>query len=198
MYYIETKDFAYSATEVNRFIGINPDQFVNLDMLNDLGVYPVTTPDELTTETKLFYDTTASFVINGNYAERTYTSTVKSVDEVKAVADRLLKDQFVKDVEIASVDEIDALNTQLQTDLNAVNVATTSTAAMSVARFGPVAVDGYYPLYYSETRSNLNGDGTSHSHDLDGTTYYMPNGLESGTFYHGDYTGDASSTSSGY
>ena len=198
MYYIQFKDLATGSHSVKRTVGVNPDQFTNLDMLNDLGVYPVTTPVELTTETKLFYDTTTSFVINGNYAERTYTSTVKSVDEVKAVADRLLKEQFVKDVEISSVDEIDALNTQLQADLNSVDVATTSAAAMNVARFGPIAVDGYYPLYYSEIRSNLNGDGTSHSHDLGGTTYYMPNGLESGTFYHGDYTGDASSTSSGY
>ena len=137
----------------------------------------------------------------GTMQRESYTSTVSNLtDEGEGeLLTRLLRRSVpVIDVEIASVDEIDALNTQLQSDLNAVNVATTSTAAMSVARFGPIAVDGYYPLYYSETRSNLNGDGTSHSHDLGGTTYYMPNGLETGTFYHGDYNADDSSSGSGY
>ena len=51
---------------------------------------------------------------------------------------------------------------------------------------GPLAIDGYYPLYTSETLANLNGDGTSHTHTFDGVTYYMPNGV---TYYHGNYTG---------
>ena len=198
MYYIQQKDSEYSRHGVKSIVGIDPERFTNLDMLNSLGVYPVTTSDELTIELNLFYDNTATYVINGNYAEKSYTSSIKPTDKVKPIADELLRRQFLIDVEGVSVDEIDSLNTELQSDLNAVNVATTSAAAMSVARFGPIAVDGYYPLYYSETRSNLNGDGTSHSHDLGGTTYYMPNGLETGTFYHGDYNADDSSSGSGY
>lgn len=48
----------------------------------------------------------------------------------------------------------------------------------------PQAVNGYYPLYTSEANSNSAGDGSSHTHTFDGTTYYMPNGV---TFYHGNY-----------
>ena len=53
---------------------------------------------------------------------------------------------------------------------------------------GPKAINGYYPLYDLEASANAAGDGSSHSHEFDGTTYYMPNGV---TFYHGNY-GDSS------
>lgn len=49
-----------------------------------------------------------------------------------------------------------------------------------------VTVDGYYPLYLSQTESNAAGDGSSHTHVFGGTTYYMPNGVE---FWHGDFDG---------
>ena len=49
---------------------------------------------------------------------------------------------------------------------------------------GPTAIDGYYPLYTSEADANAAGDGSSHTHEFSGITYYMPNGV---TFYHGDY-----------
>ena len=48
----------------------------------------------------------------------------------------------------------------------------------------PIAVSGYYPLYESEDAANAAGDGTSHTHVFNSTTYYMPNGV---TFYHGNY-----------
>lgn len=53
-----------------------------------------------------------------------------------------------------------------------------------------IAVNGYYPLYATEAASNNadNGNGTSHSHVLNGVTYYMPNELPSGQQYHGNYT----------
>jgi hypothetical protein len=50
----------------------------------------------------------------------------------------------------------------------------------------PQAINGYYPLYTLEADANAAGDGSSHTHEFDGTTYYMPNGV---TFYHGDYSG---------
>ncbi len=46
-----------------------------------------------------------------------------------------------------------------------------------------IEVDGYCPLYTTENCANLNGDGTSHTHVLNGVTYYMPNGVE---MFHGD------------
>ena len=49
---------------------------------------------------------------------------------------------------------------------------------------GPKAISGYYPLYDLEASAIAAGDGTTHTHEFDGVTYYMPNGV---TFYHGDY-----------
>ena len=54
----------------------------------------------------------------------------------------------------------------------------------------PQAKNKFYPLFLSQSDSNkhstaLSGNGTSHSHNLEDTTWYMPNG-PSGTNYHGD------------
>ena len=47
-----------------------------------------------------------------------------------------------------------------------------------------VSINGYYPLYTTEICANQNGDGTSHTHEFNGVTYWMPNGVPN---YHGDY-----------
>ena len=55
---------------------------------------------------------------------------------------------------------------------------------------GPVSVSGFYPLYTTSDAADAHtgGDGTSHSHQLSGSTYYMPNGLDLGTtMFHGTY-----------
>ena len=57
---------------------------------------------------------------------------------------------------------------------------------------GPFAINGYYPLYATEAKSNTHdgGNGTSHLHVFFGQNFYMPNGLKLGsTFFHGDYDG---------
>ena len=52
---------------------------------------------------------------------------------------------------------------------------------------GALAVDGYYPLYATESAAEAeSSDGTAHSHTLSGTTYYMPN--DGVTIYHGTYS----------
>ena len=64
---------------------------------------------------------------------------------------------------------------------------------------GPIAVEGYYPLYNTEAGANAaSPDGTgNHPHELNGITYYMPNGLNMNpdngavTQWHGDYGADA-------
>tara|TARA_Y100000114_G_scaffold130512_1_gene128346 strand:+ start:6855 stop:9236 length:2382 start_codon:yes stop_codon:yes gene_type:complete len=53
---------------------------------------------------------------------------------------------------------------------------------------GPFAIQGYYPLYTTENLANSAGDGSSHTHEFDGITYYMPNGVD---FWHGDYDDDS-------
>ncbi len=51
---------------------------------------------------------------------------------------------------------------------------------------GPFALSGYFPLYDTEEVSDsVSTNGESHSHTIDGVTYYMP---DSGvTLYHGNY-----------
>lgn len=59
---------------------------------------------------------------------------------------------------------------------------------------GAIAVGGYYPLFTSAAAANSNqaGDGTSHTHSINGVTYYMPNGLTAGTTqFHGDFASAA-------
>ena len=54
----------------------------------------------------------------------------------------------------------------------------------------PIQKNGYYPLYENESDANghAGGNGTSHSHEFGGVTYYMPNGLTMGVDqFHGTY-----------
>ncbi len=52
---------------------------------------------------------------------------------------------------------------------------------------GALAVEGYYPLYTTESAAQAeSSDGTAHSHILSGTTYYMPN--DGVIQYHNTYT----------
>ena len=51
----------------------------------------------------------------------------------------------------------------------------------------PLAIDGYFPLYETEAVSDAAGNGSSHTHTINGITYYMPDGGV--TIYHGNYTG---------
>ena len=54
----------------------------------------------------------------------------------------------------------------------------------------PVQKNGYYPLFLTEAEANLwsAGNGSSHTHEFGGVTYYMPNGLTLGVDqFHGTY-----------
>ena len=63
----------------------------------------------------------------------------------------------------------------------------------------PIAVNGYYPLYTTITcaQQHTGGNGDYHSHELNGITYYMPNGLNMDsnngpiTQWHGDYLSES-------
>lgn len=49
----------------------------------------------------------------------------------------------------------------------------------------PISINGFYPLYKDEDSSNAaSPKNSSHPHEIDGTTYYMPDGV---TIYHGNY-----------
>ena len=52
---------------------------------------------------------------------------------------------------------------------------------------GATAVQGYYPLYTTASAANaVSSDGTHHTHELGGVTYYMPNAGV--IMYHGTYS----------
>lgn len=76
-----------------------------------------------------------------------------------------------------------------QITVTAVDVATVTYSAASYCQMptGALAVDGYYPLYSTESAAQAeSSDGTAHAHTLSGTTYYMPN--DGVTIYHGTYS----------
>ena len=69
------------------------------------------------------------------------------------------------------------------------DVATVTYSAASYCQMptGALAVDGYYPLYSTESAAQAeSSDGTAHAHTLSGTTYYMPN--DGVIIYHGTYS----------
>jgi hypothetical protein len=85
--------------------------------------------------------------------------------------------------------------TVTETSLDVATVVYDSSSYCQVPS-GALAVEGYYPLYSTESASNaVSSDGTSHSHTLSGTTYYMPNaGI---VVYHGTYSLTATPTITG-
>lgn len=99
MYYLSTHDKVYSAYQVRRKVGVDPSVNTNPDILIGLGVYTVvdTTP---TFDTRL-YNSTVSYVINGQYAEKTYIASDKPLDEAKAAAYVGLKEKY--EAQMASV-----------------------------------------------------------------------------------------------
>ena len=54
-----------------------------------------------------------------------------------------------------------------------------------------VSVNGFYPLYTSEECAVQSGNGTFHTHTLNGVLYFMPNGVE---YWHGNYSTTTTST----
>lgn len=65
-------------------------------------------------------------------------------------------------------------------------VSTTQTTTQNTTYSGAIAVDGYYPLYLTRTAANAAGNGSHHTHYLNGRSYYMPNGV---SIWHGNYNG---------
>jgi hypothetical protein len=76
-----------------------------------------------------------------------------------------------------------------QITVTAVDTATVTYSASAYCQMptGALAVDGYYPLYATESAAQAeSSDGTAHAHTLSGTTYYMPN--DGVIIYHGTYS----------
>ena len=84
----------------------------------------------------------------------------------------------------ATVDNIKIVSDFNQETLQQIGSVVTGSTAGATADNGPYAINGYYPLYATQTAANEAGDGTSHQHTFFGQTFYMPNGV---TYYHGTY-----------
>jgi hypothetical protein len=85
-----------------------------------------------------------------------------------------------------------------QITVTAVDTATVTYSASAYCQMptGALAVDGYYPLYATESAAQAeSSDGTAHAHTLSGTTYYMPN--DGIVMYHGTYSLTATPTITG-
>jgi len=101
--------------------------------------------------------------------------------QVKSEPNELfLSTATVNDIEIISrLDSKTLSNTDLEEE-----IAIGSRYANATKEAGPYAIEGYYPLYSSKEIAELAGNGTTHTHNFFGQTFYMPNGV---TYYHGNY-----------
>ena len=154
MYYLSTQDRVYSAFEIKRKVGLDPTVDTNLDILNRASVYPVF--DEYaspTYDTRLF-NSTVSYVINGQYAEKTFTASDRPLDEAKTAAYIGLKEKYEAqmsavvgdwgvltliaiaaktsspktDEELEVITDIKDISTNLSSDIDDVQAATTVAA----------------------------------------------------------------------
>lgn len=82
-----------------------------------------------------------------------------------------------------------ATTTTIATTTMAATTSTTTAPPMTTTTSSsgsctPLNISGYYPVFLSEQCANVvSADGTSHAHDINGVTYFMPNGVD---YTHGD------------
>jgi hypothetical protein len=88
----------------------------------------------------------------------------------------------------ASVDDIDIVDKITKENIKPTSGTPTFTSYENPeSEIGPFAINGYYPLYPTKEASDFVGNGTSHTHDFFGKTFYMPNGI---TTYMGNYVAE--------
>jgi len=87
---------------------------------------------------------------------------------------------------LARMDETININLTIKS-ISAFTTLHTNTSFVLDHSEHPSCIAGYYPLYYSANDANRdpNGDATSHMHTVEGSIYWMPNGLSE--FYHGNF-----------
>ena len=143
----------------------------------------------------LFYDENNAEAVSDVQLERRYGVDANDTDlRDQGIYSLTEQPDSTVDAYVKCCDEykpIQSYYTELQTVNAELETARQSFAARVAALEAastptePFAIDGYYPLYSTEAAANAaSSAGTSHSHTLNGTEYYMPNG---GTIYHGNY-----------
>jgi len=101
MYYLSTQDRVFSAYEIRRKVGLDPSVDTNLDILNRAAVYPVSNMSASPTYDTRLFNSTVSYVINGQYADKTFTASDKPLNEAKTAAYVGLKEKYEAQIKTA-------------------------------------------------------------------------------------------------
>lgn len=101
MYFLTTQNTEYTASEIRNKVGLNPTEITNLGMLNRTGVYPVSSSSDLHDYDDRLYTSNVSYVINGNYATRTFTTSDRPLSEAKDAAYVAVKEKYETELETA-------------------------------------------------------------------------------------------------
>ena len=96
LYYLAPADTAYSAAGIRSKVGLDPTT-TGVVALNYAGVYPVN--EVADPYDPRFYDTTASYVINGTGADQSWSKTDKDLAESKTLAKQIQKEKYEADAE---------------------------------------------------------------------------------------------------
>ena len=179
---------------------------------SDIAVYSTLfeTWDEGTVTGIYYYDKNQSKIISAYELNKTYglraALTSAGIHNLEFQPTRTVLDYISCDgttylpIEDTSTGlrTVTALNSDLTLKLDRLETAFEAVLARVFAldsvEIGPLAINGYYPLYYTAAGANAaSPTTTNHTHIINGITYYMPDGV---TIYHGNYGSSSSSSGS--
>ena len=188
MYYSELLNSPINSYNIRRLYGVDP--VAHSGRLQALKIFPLT---ENPTTAVIGYQKTTY----GYRPLRDYRPEVKAAERRASLYLSFLRratGTWMAGREYEEGDIVEFEGRHYKALINAVATAQTEptdgTDRWEELQFeGAIAIDGYYPLYFTEDEANEVGNGTSHSHDFDGITYYMPDdGIDT---YHGSYENPA-------
>ena len=91
MYYLAPADRAYSATEIKRKTGLDPES-TGIVALNFAGVYPVV--DVANPHDTRLYTVALTYTVNGTGADQTWTATAKPLADAKVAGSDAQKEKY--------------------------------------------------------------------------------------------------------
>mgnify|MGYP006883064246 FL=1 len=91
MYYLAPADRPYSATEIKRKTGLDPES-TGIVALNFAGVYPVV--DVANPHDTRLYTVALTYTVNGTGADQTWTATAKPLADAKVAGSDAQKEKY--------------------------------------------------------------------------------------------------------
>jgi hypothetical protein len=91
LYYIPNTGQVFNALQLQNLFGINPDNFA-LEILNQFGVFPVT--QTVPTADGALYTSSATYVVDGNYAIQTWVYTPVDLPLAKDLSSSEVKSRY--------------------------------------------------------------------------------------------------------